>query len=171
VAGDIVSSYRRISLGLVEGLRILGCDVVQAGPRPAHEGSERSAACFDLPAHFEVTAQGRKLIGSAQLRRRGAVLQHGALPLAGDVARLSEVLALPVEKRSALRRHLSGRAIALDEALGRVVTWDEAASALSEGFSRALNLDLRPGELSGCERSERDRLRSKYLGVEWTHSR
>lgn len=167
VAGDILTSYRRLSLGLVAGLRSLVCDVYQAGLLD-NNSTDKSAACFDVPSHYEVTALGRKLVGSAQFRRKGVVLQHGALPLMGDVSRLADVLALPESDRERLREKLRQRAIALDEAVGRAVLYGEAAEALAEGFSEALNLELVPGVLSVYERSAADRLRTRYSGDEWT---
>ena len=172
VAGDIVTSYRRLSLGLVAGLRLLGCGAVQAGRQPRGErdvAEARSAACFDVPSHHEVMALGRKLVGSAQVRRKGVVLQHGALPLMGDVSRLVDVLALDEPSRASLRAKLRWRAIALDEALGGPVSFDQVAAALQEGFARALNLVLEPGELSADEQADVVRLRAKYEGDDWTH--
>jgi lipoate-protein ligase A len=170
VAGDIVSSYRRLSLALMAGLRLLGCQVVQAEQQ--FEAKESvSAACFDVPSHYEVTALGRKLVGSAQLRRRGVVLQHGALPLRGDVSRLVDVLAMSESRRDVLRRKLRRRAIALDEALRHTVSFGTVVTALTEGFAQALSLDLVRGELSSYEYSQADRLRSVYVGDEWTFGR
>jgi lipoate-protein ligase A len=174
VAGDIVTSYRRLSRGLVAGLRLLGCDVAQAHEqRKAGRGTKpsASAACFDVPSHYEITAFGRKLVGSAQVRRKGIVLQHGALPLRGDVARLVDVLALPLADRQALRVKLLDRAIALDQALGHDIAVDRVISALVEGFSRALNLELAPGVLSNAEQQRAAELQKKYIGDEWTYSR
>jgi lipoate-protein ligase A len=171
VAGDIITSYRRLSLGLVEGLRALHGGVVQADRMEADGRLEKSAACFDVPSHYEVTAYGRKLVGSAQVRRRGVVLQHGALPLEGDVARLVDVLALPEPDKAMLRGKLLDRAIALDEVVGRVVPFDEVAKTLTRGFGRALNLKLIPGELSPYEREVSEGLMSQYTGNEWTHVR
>jgi lipoate-protein ligase A len=171
VAGDIVTSYRRLSLGLVEGLRALHGGVVQADRMNADGGLDKSAACFDVPSHYEVTAYGRKLVGSAQVRRKGMVLQHGALPLEGDVSRLVDVLALSEADRGVLRGKLLERAIALDEVVGRVVSFDEVAEALIGGFGRALNLELVPGELSAFEREAAEGLMSRYTGDEWTHVR
>ena len=171
VAGDIITSYRRLSLGLVEGLRTLHGGVVQADRMETGSGLEKSAACFDVPSHYEVTAYGRKLVGSAQVRRNGVVLQHGALPLEGDVSRLVEVLVLSEPDRVALRGKLLERAIALDEVVGRVVPFDEAVEALTRGFGRALNLGFTPGELSQFEREAAEGLMSRYTGDEWTHVR
>ena len=148
VAGDILTSYQRLSRGLVTGLALLGCHAVQAGRQPDSKQADKSAACFDVSAHYEVTALGRKLVGSAQVRRRGVVLQHGALPLMGDVSRLANVLGLPEPEQEEMREKLRRRAIALDEALGRVVTFEEASAALAKGFARALNLELELKSLS-----------------------
>ncbi len=168
VAGDILTSYRRLSQGLVAGLRRLGCAAVEAEAHPDSQGS--SAACFDAPAHYEVTAAGRKLIGSAQVRRRGVVLQHGALPLHGDVSRLADVLRLAEPARARLRARLSGRAIALDEAVGQMVSFEQAMTALVVGLAQALNLQWQPGELSEEEQQAAARLRLKYGSEEWMQS-
>jgi lipoate-protein ligase A len=174
VGGDIITSYRRLSLGLVAGLRLLGCDVVQAHEQHvAMAGTAKavSAACFDVPSHYEITASGRKLVGSAQVRRRGVVLQHGTLPLRGDVARLADVLALPETERQALRTMLLERATALDTTVEDEVTFDRVALALAEGFSRALNLELIPGTLSAAEQEQAVHFKEKYAGDEWTFRR
>jgi len=169
VAGDILTSYRRLSRGLIAGLRLLGCDVVQAGMQQPGQG--KSAACFDLPSHYEVTALGRKLIGSAQVRRKGVVLQHGAIPLSGDIARLADVLALSPAGRQSLRAKLSRRAVTLAEALGRPASFAQVVEALGQGFAQALCLELKPGALAASEQAAVARLREKYAGDEWTWSR
>jgi lipoate-protein ligase A len=171
VAGDILTSYRALSQGLVAGLQQLGCDVVQAKGQSEAKTLASSAACFDVPSHYEVTVRGRKLVGSAQVRRKGVVLQHGTLPLRGDVARLVQVLTLPQGERLALGEKLLRRAIALEEALGRVVTWAEAAEALALGFAEGLHLVLEAGDLSPFELSTATRLQQRYAGDEWTFSR
>jgi lipoate-protein ligase A len=82
--GGVLESYRRLSLGLLAGLRLLGVEV------QADEGARgravRNPVCFEIPSQYEISAGGKKLIGSAQARRLGGVLQHGAFPLGGDPA-------------------------------------------------------------------------------------
>jgi lipoate-protein ligase A len=114
---------------------------------------------------------GRKLVGSAQVRRRGIVLQHGALPLRGDVARLADVLQLSETSRAALRAKLRARAITLDEVLGRPISWQQVAEALAAGFSEALRLTLVRGDLTAHELATATRLQVHYAGDEWTFSR
>jgi lipoate-protein ligase A len=169
VRGDIITSYRRLSQGLVAGLRFLGAHVDLAHGEETE--ADASAACFDVPSEYEVTALGRKLVGSAQARRRGVVLQHGALPLRGDVGRLAEVLALGAAEREQVRRKLRARAVALDEAVGRVVSWHEVAEALAVGFADALKLTLVKQDLTRHELAGATRLQMHYSSDEWLFRR
>jgi len=167
VGGDIVESYRRLSRGLLLGLRRLGAEAAQSkGNMP--KNPEQGAACFDTPSHYEVTLNGKKLLGSAQVRRKGIVLQHGALPLEGDIARIFEALLLTPAEKIALSQKLLARATTLAAELGRVLSFDEVAEALVAGFAQALNLNLQPGQLSDRERELTQQLRAQqYANDAW----
>jgi lipoyl(octanoyl) transferase len=77
------ASYAVVSEGLCAALRALGVPAQRRAGRPA----ERSAApfdCFALAATDEICVAGHKLVGSAQRRCGGAVLQHGSIRLRPD---------------------------------------------------------------------------------------
>jgi lipoate-protein ligase A len=163
VAGGVVESYRRLSAGLVRGLEQLGVADIVADQRAETRGHE-GPLCFEMPSDYEITVGGRKLVGSAQMRAGGVVLQHGALPLYGDIARLCPMLASHPDPG-----RVRARAVAVDEVLGRAVSWGEAAEALAAGFAEALNLALEPGTLTAGERAHARALRmEKYATEEWT---
>lgn len=172
VQGDVVESYRRLSEGLLAGFRLLGLAVVQASPQTPL-GREGSPACFDRPSHYEITYRGRKLVGSAQVRRQGGVLQHGAIPLRGDVARIVRYLRLPEDQKDALRAALRARAITLSEALGRDPGEETVVEALAEGFAQALDVRLVPGDLTEGEKERAALLRTeRYLEeIPWSSGR
>lgn len=169
MAGGVVASYRRFSAGLVRGLEKLGAlDAMATGRRQEPSGEERRHAgpvCFEVPSDYEITAQGRKLIGSAQMRAEGVVLQHGTIPLCGDIARICSLLISRPDPAS-----VRARATTVEKALGRPITWDEAAEAMAAGFAEALNLRLEPGTLSEEEVAQAEKLRDeKYATSAWTH--
>lgn len=149
--GGVLEGYRRLSEGLLAGLQRLGVAAIQAMGRRKPQ-AEPTAICFETPADYEITVDDRKLVGSAQWRARGGVLQHGTLPLCGDLTRILDYLALPCIERESQRRHLRLRAITLEEAMGQVVPFDRVARDLAAGFAQALNLILVPGELTPQER-------------------
>jgi len=176
VLGGVVASYRRLSGGLLAGLRLLGLEDVQAeamkkentGHSAIDSHQDLSAACFDIPSHYEITSHGKKLVGSAQVRRQNVVLQHGAIPLAGDVTRLVSYLHLSDEESTMLRAKLERRAITLKEALGRTVPAKEAIKALTQGFAGDLNLYLERGPLTRQEWAIAKQLREeKYADAGW----
>jgi lipoate-protein ligase A len=166
-AGAVLDSYRKLSQGLVAGLRLLD---VPAEMQPVNlDGASHyaSAACFEAPSAYEITAGGRKLMGSAQTRPHGKLLQHGSLPLYGDITRLIEYLTFADDaERLALREHLRQRATTLREVLGREVSFEQAAKALAQGFHDALALDLEPGGLRDDELAAAERLAQAKATVE-----
>ena len=133
-----------------------------------------SAACFEVPSAYEITAGGRKLLGSAQSRRAGYVLQHGSLPLVGDVSRLVDVLALPDDERDDLRADLAARACTVADALGvsdddPSVQFETVVHALVSGFSQTLALTLRQGQGSPEEiRYAAELIRTQFAKPQWT---
>ena len=164
VTGGIVESYRRLSAGLVRGLERLGAADL-AADRRVEGGRLEGPVCFETPSDYEITAGGRKLAGSAQMRARGVVLQHGAVPLHGDITRICPLLAAHPDAD-----RVRARATTVDEVRGRPVTWDEAADAIAAGFAGALRLRLEPGGLTAEERAWAEELRAgKYATEEWTH--
>lgn len=166
-SGGILESYQRISAALMRALATLGARV-DADHR-ADVPKSPGPVCFEVPSHYEITFNGRKLIGSAQTRRHGGVLQHGTLPLEGDVSRICEVLAYPDEDaREASRKAVRQRATTLQATLGgRRVNWREAAEAIADAFAETFSVAWREGELSDDERAEAARLEATtYASVE-----
>jgi len=77
--GDIQSTYREISDIFLGALKICG---VNAGVH-ATDGSF-SSVCFDRAARLELTYLGHKIMGAAQVRKKGFFLLQGVIPLTVD---------------------------------------------------------------------------------------
>ena len=170
VAGTVLESYHRLAHALVEALNLLGMKVeVNENPASAHS-TRTNPVCFEVPSSYEITVGGKKLIGSAQSRRKEGVLQHGSLPLTGDLTRILQVLAFPDEKsRNGAAERLLKRAITVETALKRNVSWDEAARAAVIAFKTELALDLQTGNLTPDEINRTEELvRVKYGHPSWT---
>jgi lipoate-protein ligase A len=169
--GGVLEAYRRISDGLLLGLEALGVVAVQAvGQRGGDHAT--TPICFETPSEYEVTVDGRKLVGSAQWRSRGGVLQHGSLPLFGDLTRIVRYVVMDEEEREEKQRRLLGRVVTLEEAAGRRFTFEDAVEALTGGLARTLNLDLVREGLSDEERASARSLRqSRYTAHDWTAGR
>ena len=168
VAGTVLESYSRLAAALVEALRLLKLPV-EVQERAGTASKAPNPVCFEVPSTFEITAGGKKLVGSAQARRKEGILQHGSLPLSGDLTRILQVLVYPDEEaRSRAASHLLERATTVEKVLGRVVSWNEASLAYAAAFRSVLALELQPGELSLQEKTRAGQLvLAKYNSPEW----
>lgn len=174
MTGYVLDSYLRISEGLVAGLQRLG---IPAEPAPGanRAGPDVSAACFEVPSAYEIIASGangapgRKILGSAQARRGHSVLQHGSLPLMGDLTRVVACIAFADEtEAAALRTSLMGHAATAEELAGRPIPYAEAADALRIGIAETLGIELVEGDLTAQERAWTVKLiQDKYANPEW----
>jgi lipoate-protein ligase A len=110
VPGEGPGSVRRLhalaGAALAEGLRRLG---VPAERSPGGTAVAPDAGpCFRSPAEGEVIAGGRKLVGSAQVRLKGKLLQHGSILIQDDQPLLSRLVSgvLPAAAEGASSTHL-----------------------------------------------------------------
>jgi lipoate-protein ligase A len=159
-AEDLLETYRWIGAGLRAGLRGLGAPVDMVPMRPS-DPAAMPAFCFARTGSYELEVDGKKLVGSAQRRQGTAFLQHGAIMLGADPARLRRVF--PGEGDP-----LSGMTT-LEAVIGRRPTFDETSQALAQGFRLAHGLVLEPGGLSAEETALAAMLeRDKYATDEWT---
>ncbi|MBK6429392.1 MAG: biotin/lipoate A/B protein ligase family protein [Anaerolineae bacterium] len=169
LTGGVLDAYLRLAEALELGLERMGLTVKKA-PGDTRTGADVSAACFEVPSAYEITVNGRKLIGSAQSRRQGWVLQHGSLPLTGDITRVVDGLAVAsADEREALRLTLGQRATTVEAELGKPIDIHAAMVALAGAFAEHLHLSFEPGELSAREQQRVERLLSeRYRHPAWT---
>ncbi len=159
VLGSPRGAYLAINRALVAALRALGVDArthraVTRAPTPS------LAPCFQDPAEGEVVVDDRKLIGSAQFRDRGVILQHGSLLIADDQRRVATFLHDPGRRDEAPPAVLS-------DLLGRSPRWEDLVEALAVGFSAELAIRLRPGVLSKREAERAAILRARHEDPAW----
>lgn len=170
--GDVVESYRKISTALLRALTYLGLQP-RADKGVSISREAKGPVCFEVPSHYEVTVGGRKLVGSAQVRKKAGLLQHGTLPLYGDIARICDALCYENEaERDAAKAQVRYRALTLFDALDEMISWEQAANAIIRGFSEQFELDLQPGELTADEIQKQDEFEREVYGTDaWTQKR
>jgi lipoate-protein ligase A len=144
-----------IALALSDGLSRLGARVEVVQGAPADSPRAVRLACFATASRAEVVSSGRKLCGSAQLRSRAALLQHGSLPITFDAARQARFLGSDAA-------FLASRATSLVEELGRRPPDGEIREALVRGFETALDVRLEASELDDAERRHAAQLEAAW---------
>ncbi|HVF11102.1 MAG TPA: lipoate--protein ligase family protein [Abditibacteriaceae bacterium] len=151
---SVIGSYRWLSEGFAAGLRALGIDATLAPS--SVDAAPGIANCFSSAAQCDFLVAERKLIGAAQLRRNGAILQHGSLLLEVDVAAWQDVFGGSMERAASLRE------------LGVTAARPAIIQALCSGLERAWQAGLQPGVLQAQEIGVASRLHTeKYAAGRW----
>jgi len=132
LGGAVLASCARIHAVVAAGLASMGVATIAHAQTSGAPGRIEETAevgdCFSRPsAHELLDAQRRKLVGSAQARRAGALLQHGSVLL--EPHRAAAYIRTPQAQR---------RSASVGQILRRDVTFDEVAVALRHAFERVL---------------------------------
>ncbi|HCL31897.1 MAG TPA: lipoate--protein ligase family protein [Candidatus Latescibacteria bacterium] len=144
-AHPLHESSRILGECLADGLRRFGVDAkIERGSSPAHG---RSGACFASTARWELTCGGRKLVGSAQRRTRGALLQHGSILVGAEHLQLADLL----PESSPAESPLMLASTHLAECVAGAVDTDALASCLAQAFADRLDLSTQERTLTDME--------------------
>lgn len=163
--GDTLrDGYARINAILLDGLRALGVPAALATPA-GRAPIPSTAPCFEQPTEGELVLDGRKLVGSAQLREDGAVLQHGSILVDDDQPLVAALLRAPFEVAP-------GPAPAtLHLALGRIPSLAEVASALFDAVRAHEDADARELVVDQSLQTAVDGAAARYRDADWTWRR
>ena len=144
--------YRAVHGAIAGAIRASGAPADRRGEAGSRIAADRPFLCFTDRDPEDIVSQGFKVVGSAQRRRRGAVLQHGSLLL----------------ERSEITPELPG----LVELAGPSPSILEWSDRLRQAIPRALGLEARERPISTEERRRvLDLLDRTYLDPDWTSRR
>jgi len=135
-------AYDQIAGALLGGLHSLGISAAERTPSGASSARTPDFDCFAQPAGDEIVAGEGKLIGSAQRRRGGAVLQHGSIRMTADSPRLARAGGVA-----------QGLALSLAE-LGHDVSEEALRTALVRSFSAVFETEFEERRPEAWEREQ-----------------
>jgi lipoate-protein ligase A len=160
--GALLTAYGRINALLRHALASLGVPVQVAAPA-SRVAPPSAVPCFAEPARGELTLRGRKLVGSAQWRERGAMLQHGSILVDDDQSSIAGLLrepAAPTPPPATLR-----------DALGRAPVMSEVCDALFRAVRELADPDAAPLHLDDDLARDAARIAEHYRDDAWTWRR
>jgi len=159
-AGAAARAYDFLNDVLLGGLAALGVRATRATGTHALPPGLRP--CFDVPAEREIVVGPRKLVGSAQWRKDGALLQHGSILVRDDQPLIGRLLSGAAP---------AGGAATLADALGREPALEEVAAALRDALANATASQPAEFRIAGDVRSDTETLRAVYASDAWTWRR
>ena len=185
VNDSILETYKKISGGVIRGLSYLGITaelvplreklknetLLNKEEKPEIRYSDIKSICFSVPSQYEVQIEGKKIVGSAQVRKREIVLQHGSLLIELEKDKLFSVFNFPSAQ---IRERLKTRfnATSLEDILKRKINFSELSEILPRGFEEEFGVRLIEGKLTEQEEKiSKELLENKYSTYEWNYER
>jgi len=188
--GGLRASYRLLNTALVEALRSVGVEAALSDPSGRSPAID-SGPCFDRPASGEVAVGHRKIVGSAQCRFGGTVLQHGSLLLAPPTVAIRALRAPPPPDQRSMRVRGQGGSksygepaprrddrsvgprdpITVSELVQTPLGFSRIASAVEAAMAGTLGGKWSRGEATAAERVVAEGLVSQYESAGWTWRR
>ena len=161
-AADILSTYNRISRGLLHGLRLFGVNaqLVQRSTADLKSSDyKHHIPCFSSSGQYEVAVNHKKLVGSAQRHFEKSILQHGSILIGDYHLKLADYILLKSEAdREEFHRQLREKTVSISQLIQTGVVWEELVDALKLGFQNEFQIDLIESQLTPQELTEVNQL-------------
>jgi lipoate-protein ligase A len=148
---NIAGAYKQICAGLIEAMKEFGIALTLGASNSDYRSNYD---CFRATTNADLQYDGKKIIGSAQLRRKHAVLQHGSILLNQEQNKMAQIFGEPENDRI---RHAN-----LFDILSTAPTMEALQSAMQIGFQKAFAKNLVPSPLMPQELERIEILIQKY---------
>ncbi len=142
---SLQQTFISISSAIVDALRSFGVDAGISDGRSFRGGSQMASPCLVSTSRHEITAGGKKIVGSAQRRTSRSFLQHGSILLRPGSERIVEYLKGDFTSLNGLVTNI------LDET-GSDPARAKLAGSLVSAFQDRFDIDVAPLELTGEDR-------------------
>ncbi len=152
--------YREINRAFLEALLSLGVPASEAQLAQEPSCATSAGFCFQDYVEGELIVGEKKIVGSAQVRERGSILQHGSL-LVGQGQGILDKLYTGGEQ-------IRPNSISLAEIMGEKPSWEELVFAVMRGFQSVFGGTWHKEELRGNEQEMEAQFLKQYDSDEWT---
>jgi len=157
LSASVVQAHKEICGALIETFRQFGITLELGRSQSDYR---QFNDCFEATTTADLHFDGKKIVGSAQLRRKSSLLQHGSVVLKASPTSLADLLADNHKDRSAVIE--SKKPGSLFELLGREVSFEQFERAFKTGFGLSFGVSLSDGQLSPSELAEVESLKGGY---------
>lgn len=170
--GSVTSSYSEISKALAVGLGKLDIHTdFERGVLNSEGQREHVNPCFNSVSKYELTYQGKKIVGSAQVRKEDCILQHGSILLNSDQNQIASLLPeIDDDRRKKIQNLMKKKTTAINLILSESVTFSDIVQNLLAGFKDAWKEDefVVNGSLSDEVKRKIFQLKKeKYNSIKW----
>ncbi len=162
---SIIESYKIISKSILLALKELGVNALIE--KKINKKNKKTAICFNDPSYYEIIVNNKKIVGSAQTRKQGKLLQHGSMLIDIDIKKLISLFNL--EGKEKIIEKTKKRITSINNELNsKKVNYDNVAEAMKKGFEENFKIKFIKDKLRKEEIILADKLaKEKYSSKQW----
>ena len=135
--GSVAKSYKEISGALIKGFQKLGICAEFPQEKPKTAAGLKFEYCMSLSTGADLSFEGKKLVGSAQFRKAGCILQHGSILFDYEPQKIARIFGEnPREDRIITLKEISSE-----------ITGEDLCRVLKRAFETKFKLDFIPSKI------------------------
>ncbi len=165
LAGSVLESYQKIGKVLLATLHEIGIDATMQDSMPSEKEQKTWVnPCFTSASKYEINYKGKKIIGSAQIRKGSALLQHGSILLNHNQELMAELMPTKSNKeKETIKKLLSRKTIAVNDLIENSLSFNDFVNILKKNFQKHLGISFSEnGDLTFYERQLYEGFKNKY---------
>jgi len=166
LAGSVLESYRKIGEVLLATLREIGIDAKMQNSMPSDKEQKIWVnPCFTSASKYEINYKGKKIIGSAQIRKGNALLQHGSILLNHNQELMAELIPTNSNKeKEIIKKLLSKKTIAINDVIAKSMHFNDFVNILKNNFQKHFGISFSEnGDLTQYENQLYEGFKNKYI--------
>jgi lipoate-protein ligase A len=166
---SLLDSFHFISSGIIKAIEFLGGKAYFS----SREDKEISSpSCFAAPTFSDILLNGKKVVGSAQMRNEKGLLQHGSILYHVSVDDIFYCFNMPEDKRKKLAALSKNKISSLSDEIGKEITFNMVKDAFKKGMEMVFKEEFVDCELSKEEESlAKEIYKGKYSTKQWNFKR
>jgi lipoate-protein ligase A len=166
---NLLDSFHYLSNGIIKAIEELGGNAYFS---EREDGEISSPSCFASPTFSDILMNGKKIVGSAQMRNKFGLLQHGSILFKVNIEDIFYCLKIKEAVRPKIIEQAKSKISSLSDEIGKKIGFADIKTALKEGMSEILGEEIIDYELSASEREIANELYiNKYNTNEWNFKR
>ncbi|OGC88248.1 MAG: hypothetical protein A2142_02715 [candidate division Zixibacteria bacterium RBG_16_48_11] len=173
LGSSLMETYRKICLAWIEVMQLLGIRVEYSRGKASQRQDRSSYAtpCFAAASTYELTVNGKKVLGSAQRRTKGCFIQQGSLPRVNTGWSITSYLKAQGQNRKELHSW-DERGVNLETLTSRRWSLTELKDYVRKGFERHFGIIMIEEGLTQPELKTALQLeKEKYSRSDWNYLR
>ncbi len=166
---NLLDSFRFLSGGIIEGIKLIGCNAYFSR---VEDKEINSSSCFAAPTLSDILINGKKVVGSAQMRNSLGLLQHGSILYSVSIGDIFNALKIEENKRKEIIEEAAQKITSLSDESGRKISFLEVCESFKNGMKKVLQDEILEDSLTEKEiKKSKELYEVKYNTYEWNFKR